>query len=640
MEAARDAGDVLTLREQARHHAAADEAGAAEDHDLVGARPAGFGELGHGGRLGRGVAGEGVGPLRDAQGGPGVVGQVLARAQRAVEGLDRLLHPDEEGVLPGAEAEGEHRPVLQDLPRVLARLLGALRARQVAVPEVEPEGLLLAAELVVEEVGLEGAVAAEDLDGRAREGLAEGHVELGGPALGVEAGAPALDEGLAGVELGGLELVDRGALHRAEQVLELAEGVDRLLEDDVARRAEHPVAVVPRVELAEGNRESHLDVLDAPDLAGLDALHHAGEAGVEHVVVVHAEGEALGGGARQRARVVGAEGDGLLGEDADARLQQGPGEGHVQVGRDRQVRDVDAEARELGEVGHRVGRAEAPGGRLGPGLVHVADGHELRPPSRSGSPGGSPRCTRRPRRRPWSSRRVGGAARAGALRALGAPGGSVGGGHGVGEGGRGRGGGSHGDLIDRPGGGAQTPLGDRWNFVRPDSRTSLRRAGCRSHGHGRARLLPVQRAPFSCPEGRSRALGGLAEGAASQGTGHPAWPRAAGTSRSWRDGGRGEGAFLLARGAAAFGSTGRGREERPDRRDPERPCATRGGPSRSGAGAARRTMPGSAPAAKEARPRRGSTAPAAVFSGVKSAPGRLLTTRVSAPTSPRPRARC
>ena len=152
---------------------------------------------------------------------------------------------------------------------------------------------------------------------------------------------------------------------------------------------------------------------------------------------------------------------------------------------------------------------------------------------------------------------------------LGAPGGSVGGGHGVGEGGRGRGGGSHGDLIDRSGGGAQSPLGDRWNFVRPDSRrlgfTSPRR------GVDPMGTPPSGPAPgccrcsgphFSCPEGRSSVLGRLAEGAASQDTDPPAGPSAAGTHRSWRDGGRGGGASLLARGAAAFDATGRGREEK------------------------------------------------------------------------------
>src|SRR6185295_7094282 len=94
-------------------------------------------------------------------------------------------------------------------------------AGQEGVPELEPGRLLLAAERVVLQVGLQRAVRAEHLDRAAREALTEGQVELRRAARADGRHRPAVDEALARVQLARREQAGLGALHAAEQLVHL-----------------------------------------------------------------------------------------------------------------------------------------------------------------------------------------------------------------------------------------------------------------------------------------------------------------------------------------------------------------------------------------------------------------------------------
>jgi hypothetical protein len=291
-----------------------------------------------------------------------------------MERADRVAHADVEGVLAGTDAEGESAPAEEHLARVARELLGASPPCEVAVPEVEVQRLALARELVVEEVDLQRAVGAEHLQRAARKGLAERHVELRRAAFRDESRGPTVVEHLPRVQLTGAELRGARTAHGAKEVLQLAERVHGLLEDDVARRAEHPVRVVAGVELAQRHGEGHLHVLDAADLAGAYPSHQALEGRVEDVVVVDAEGQpTLVRELREGLRVRRRERDRLLDEDTDPELQELPCELHVQVRRHREVRDLDPETGQVCDPCDGVFRAELLGGGFRAGNAHVAD---------------------------------------------------------------------------------------------------------------------------------------------------------------------------------------------------------------------------------------------------------------------------
>ncbi len=64
-----------------------------------------------------------------------------------------------------------------------------------------------------------------------------------------------------------------------------------MLEDDVARSAEHPVIEASGVQLPEGHAPSGLNMFEASDVACGEPLFKPPKGRVEAVVVVHSEGE-------------------------------------------------------------------------------------------------------------------------------------------------------------------------------------------------------------------------------------------------------------------------------------------------------------------------------------------------------------
>ncbi len=128
------------------------------------------------------------------------------------------------------------------------------------------------------------AVEAEDLDGAAGEGGAEGEIDLGRGALAAGGDQEALVERPSGRQLAGLEERRGGRQDRPRQRVHLAHRVRPLLEEDVLRGAEHPVREVAGGELGERHREAELDVLDTADPPRAHLAQQAREGGVEDLL--------------------------------------------------------------------------------------------------------------------------------------------------------------------------------------------------------------------------------------------------------------------------------------------------------------------------------------------------------------------
>ena len=380
MRATHDGRDGQARLAQLRDDATSDEAGRSEDRDLARAGAARLGDRHRGRRLGlaRDAFGHGLAPAQDL----GRVARTDRRRgvfdQRAVKGQHRLAHADEERILAAPEPEREAHPIEEHAPAVATQRSAAPAAGQEAVPEVEPERLALAGQRVVEQVDLERTVAADDLHGVAREALPEGQVDLRRAVLALGRDRPAVVEHLPGVQLARREQRGRGRTHLADQGVHLAQRVDGLLEDDVARGAEHPMREVARVELHQRHREGDLDVLDLADAAGPDLFHHAREGRVEEVVVVDRERQAQAPGLGLELRTFFAvEDERLLDEDADAQIQDLVHDALVEVGRHQHVRHLDADLLETRELVDRVRDAVPLGGRTRAVEVGVDDAHRL-----------------------------------------------------------------------------------------------------------------------------------------------------------------------------------------------------------------------------------------------------------------------
>ncbi len=228
------------------------------------------------------------------------------------------------------------------------------------------------------EVGLGRAVRAQHFEGPAVEALAEGEVDLGRPLLAPGGHQPAVVEGLARQQLAAAEDRRLRLLDPADQGMELGKGVGSSLEDDVLRRAEHPVGEVAGFELGEGHREADPHVLDAAHPPGAHPRQQADEGGVIEVVVVDPQGEPPAfGEALQFERLDAGEGRGLLQEDADPHLQEPAGHGHVEVRRHQDVGHVDPQGGQLVHGGHGRGHPPLAGGGAGPLAIGIAEGRQL-----------------------------------------------------------------------------------------------------------------------------------------------------------------------------------------------------------------------------------------------------------------------
>ncbi len=134
--------------------------------------------------------------------------------------------------------------------------------------------------------------------------------------------------------------------------------------------------VVARVELRQRHGERHLHVLDAPDLARVDARHEPREGRMVDVVVVHADHEAERGGFRgEQPRVLRRQRQRFLGEDRDAHVEQLQDESDVRLGRRQEMRDVDVERRQLVDGTQRAVDAETAALRIGARAIGIDERH-------------------------------------------------------------------------------------------------------------------------------------------------------------------------------------------------------------------------------------------------------------------------
>src|SRR5258705_517925 len=135
----------------------------------------------------------------------------------------------------------------------------------------------------------DGPVRAEPAQEAPGEGAPEREGERRRPALGGERELPGVVKEDARREFDRRRRHRRDVAARSEQLDELRERVRRLLEDDVLRRAEHPMGEVAALELAQRDREAGEDVVGHPELSSRNNTLTREEAGMKGLVLVHAE---------------------------------------------------------------------------------------------------------------------------------------------------------------------------------------------------------------------------------------------------------------------------------------------------------------------------------------------------------------
>ncbi len=163
----------------------------------------------------------------------------------------------------------------------------------------------------------------------------------------------------------------------------------RLLQQNVARLREHPMAELPRLQLPQRHAVSALHVVGPAERAALDQVSQLHESRMKHEVLVDAEDgmrgvrcldQCLGGGGRIRQR--------LLHQHWLAGLKQRGGDARVLIGRHQHVGGVERVGRErvgdTGEGGRDRELARQRGRRWRPGIHDCRDGDAGQPVQRLG----------------------------------------------------------------------------------------------------------------------------------------------------------------------------------------------------------------------------------------------------------------
>ena len=257
----------------------ADEAAAAHQEDLgagerVAPRP-------YGRRLGRRRGGDRLAQLDQAAAALGRERARVASRNASVERGDRARHGGEEGVDPGAQPELVAGRAQQCHAALAQELEAEARTAHPAVDRLVPPAGQLEGEAAVDEVepGEPVAAGTEELPGWGRR--AERELELRGAGRTGEGQSPIGDEPSARGQpprSAGSRILEP---QRPQQRVEQRERMDRLLEQEIERRAEHPVVEPTGLELAERQGEQPGHVPQPTEAAGFEDRAQAQEARVE-----------------------------------------------------------------------------------------------------------------------------------------------------------------------------------------------------------------------------------------------------------------------------------------------------------------------------------------------------------------------
>ena len=264
-----------------------------------------------------------------------------------------------------AAAFGEHRA-------------GGARARHKSIDRFQPACLPIGEQAVGQDIGNQHAIIAYRGDLPERKRLADREAKLRRQVRACERYVQARVERNIGRDLHAGSGQDRNLADRAGKCGDLRQRMHRLLEQDIDRSAEHPVAELPRGKLAQWHVVDAADEVRSSKGACLDHAPQLGEGGMIHEVLVDAE---RGGGPFRRLQQSPAffagRGEGFFDEHRLAGLEQRECDLRMPV---RRHQDVGAIERVGGEsIGQRrknMRGAAGSGQFLGRGDGRIDDGRD------------------------------------------------------------------------------------------------------------------------------------------------------------------------------------------------------------------------------------------------------------------------